>query len=46
MEQAMEQQKMAANLLGQFVEAGLVQQEEDGSFSVVNDENQSKFKPF
>ena len=46
MEQVDNQQKAAENLMGQFINAGLVQQEDDGNFVVVNDANKSKFKPF
>ena len=36
----------AASLVQQFVEAGFVQQDEDGSFIVPGDDEQRRFKPF
>ena len=46
LEQENQQHKAAANLLNQFADAGLVQQEDDGFFSVQGDNTGSKFKPF
>ena len=46
MEQVDQQQKVAANLLSQFIESGFVVQDEDGSFIVPGMDEARKFKPF
>ena len=38
--------KVAANLMSQFMEAGLVNQEDEGEFTVQPSQSPSKFKPF
>ena len=36
----------AADLVKQFLDAGVVQQDDDGGFAVAGDGNNRKFKPF
>ena len=46
MEQVDQQQKMAENLMSQFVSAELIRQDGEGNWEVVNDATGSKFKAF
>ena len=46
MEQEDQNQKAAANLMQQFLEAGLVEQVDDGSFMMPESQSKQKFKPF
>ena len=46
MEQEDQHQKAAANLMEQLIDAGLVQQDEDGSFMMPESQSKQKFKPF
>ena len=46
MEQADHQQKAAENLMGQFVDAGFVRQDEEGNFVIPGASGEKKFKPF